>query len=89
MTKTVNETNRGNPVLKYLTPLNVVEPMNAVTEFDDESYMHGIIVDGMDNMGGLSQVECYLSQHREENDNHVDDHITQRNTYYNEALPLL
>ena len=43
----------------------------------------------MDNMGGSSQVECYLSQHRKENDNCVENQVTQRNTYYKESLPLL
>ena len=33
-------------------------------------------------------MEFYLSQHREENDNHVDNQGTQRNTYYKETLPF-
>ena len=57
MTKTINETNRGNPDLKDWIPLNVVETTNEVTEFNDESYINGMIVDEMDNMGGLSQVD--------------------------------
>ena len=88
MTKIINQTNRGNPVLKYSIPLNVVESMNVVTEFDDDYSMNDIVVDEMDNMGGSSQVECYLSQHREENDNTIKNSGTQRNMYYKEALPL-
>ena len=34
MTKIVNQTNRGNPVIKDSIPLNVVETMNSITEFD-------------------------------------------------------
>ena len=88
MTKIINQTNRGNPVLKDSIPLNVVESMNAVTEFDDDYSMNDIVVDEMDNMGGSSQVECFLSQHREENDNTINNNGTQRNTYYKEDLPL-
>ena len=88
MTKIIYQTNRGNPVLKDSIPLNVVESMNAVTEFDDDYSMNDIVVDEMDNMGGSSQVECFLSQHREENDNTINNNGTQRNTYYKEALPL-
>ena len=42
----------------------------------------------MNNMGGSSQVKCYLSQLREENDNNVVSNYTPRNTYYKESLPL-
>ena len=45
MTKIVNQTNRGNPVLKDSIPLNVVEEMNAVTEFDDDNTMSNINFD--------------------------------------------
>ena len=88
MTKIVNETNRGNPVLKNPIPLNVVEDMNAVAEFEDVNSTMDINIDQMENIGGTSQVECYLSQHREENDNNIDTFLSHRNTYYKEALPL-
>ena len=42
----------------------------------------------MNNIGDSSQVECYLSQHSEENDNYVVNNCTPRNTYYKEALLL-
>ena len=54
MTKIVNEINRGDPVLKDSIPLNIVETINEVTEFDDDSYINGIIVDETDNMGSSS-----------------------------------
>ena len=38
---------------------------------DDKILMHGVDFNKMDNMRGSSQVECYLSQHRERNDNDV------------------
>ena len=47
-----------------------------------------INIDQMDNMGGSSQVEYYLTQHIEENDNNIDTFASPRNTYYKEALPL-
>ena len=64
MTKIVNEINRGDPVLKDSIPLNIVKEINEVTKFDDETYIGGIIVDKMNNMGGLSQVEFYSSQYK-------------------------
>ena len=88
MTKIVNETNRGNPVLKDSIPLNIVEEINAVTEYDDVHSTMDMNIDQMDNMGGSSQVECQLSQHREETDNNIDSYVSHRNTYYKEALPL-
>ena len=36
-----------------------------------KTLVNGIDFDEMENMGGSSQVECYLNQHREENDNDV------------------
>ena len=54
MTKIVNQTDRGNLVLKDSIPLNVVETRNNVAEFDDESYINDMNVDEMDNMGGSS-----------------------------------
>ena len=88
MNKIVSETNRGHPVLKDSIPLNVVEEMNAVSEYDDIDSTMDTKIDEMDNMGGSSQVECQLSQHREEIDNNIDHFGSQRNTYYREALPL-
>ena len=88
MAKIVNQTNRGNPVLKDSIPLNVVETMNTITEFDDDNSMSNRIIDEMDNMGGSSQVEYFLSQQREENDNNIEKQETQRNTNYKEVLSL-
>lgn len=88
MNKIVSETNRGHPVLKDSIPLNVVEEMNAVSEYDDIDSTMDTKIDEMDNMGGSSQVECQLSQHREEIDNNIDHFGSHRNTYYREALPL-
>ena len=59
-----------------------------VTEIGDETSFKCVDNDEMDNMGGSSQAECFLSQQREDNDNHVVKHGTERNTYYKEALPL-
>ena len=42
----------------------------------------------MNDMGGSSQVQCHLSQQNEDNDNHIDENNTKRNTYYKESLPL-
>ena len=65
-----------------------METTFEVTEIDDETSFKCVDNDKMDNMGGSSQVECFLSQQREDNDNHVVKHGTERNTYYKEALPL-
>ena len=70
-TKIINKNNRGYPVLKDSIQLNDFDIICEVTEIDGETSMNGIDIDEMDNMGGSSQVECYLSQHREENDNDV------------------
>ena len=59
-----------------------------VTELDDTNPTNAANIDQMDNMGGSSQVECHLSQHREDNDNNMDSVVSNRNTYYKEALPL-
>ena len=59
-----------------------------VTAFEDVNSTIAINIDQMDNMGGSSQVECYLSQHREENDKIIGTFVSHRNTYYKEALPL-
>ena len=88
MTKIVNYTNRRQPVIKYSIRLDVLETTCEVTEIDDETSFKGIDIDEMDNMGGSLQVECFLSQQREYNDNHVVKPGTERNTYYKEALPL-
>ena len=88
MTQIINKNNRGNPVLKDYIQLNDFDTICEVSEIDDKISINGIVVDEMDNMGGSSQVECYLSQHREENDKHVVNNCTPRNTYYKEALPL-
>ena len=88
MNKIISETNRGHPVLKDSIPLNVLEEMNAVTQYDDIDSTMDMKIDEMDNMGGSSQVECYLSQHREEIDDNIDILGSHRNTYYRDALPL-
>ena len=59
-----------------------------VTVLDDTNPTNEANIDKMDNMGGSSQVECHLSQHREDNDNNMDTVLSNRNTYYKEALPL-
>ena len=59
-----------------------------ITEFEDKNPTNAANIDQMDNMGGSSQVECYLSQHREDNDNNIGTVLSHRNTYYKEALPL-
>ena len=76
MTTIVNRTNRGNPVLKDSIPINFVERTNEITEFDHEYYIDDINDDEMDNMGVSSQVECYLSQHKEKNYNNVENKVT-------------
>ena len=66
-----------------------METTFEVTQFDDDtSSFKGINLDEMDNIGDSSQVQCYLSQHNEENDNYVMKISTQRNTYYNESQLL-
>ena len=55
---------------------------------DDETLITGIDFDEVDNMGGLSQVEFYLSQYREENYNYVVNGTQPPNNYYEDALPL-
>ena len=55
---------------------------------DDAIIIDGIDFDEMDTMGGSSQVECYLSQYRKENDNDVVNGTQTQNTYYKEYLPL-
>ena len=55
---------------------------------NDEILLHGTDFNHIDNMGGLSQVECYLNQHREENDNDVVNATKPPNTYHKKALPL-
>ena len=89
MTKIVNQTNRGKPVIKDSKQLDVMETTFEVSKLDDDkSSFKGIDLDEIDNIGGSSQVQCYLSQKNEENDNYVEKISTQRNTYYKEALPL-
>ena len=39
-------------------------------------------------MGGPSQVECYLSHHREDNEINVVNGTQPPNTHYKEALQL-
>lgn len=88
MTKIIGENTRGNPVLKDSIPLNCIEEMNAVTEYDDVHPTMDMNIDQMDHMGGSSQVECQLSQHREETNNNIESYVSHRNTYYQVALPL-
>ena len=51
MIRIVNKILRGNPILKYYIPLNVVETINNVTEEND---INDMIIDEMDNIGGSS-----------------------------------
>ena len=76
MIKIVNQKNRDNPALKDSIPVNVIERTNEITEFDHEHYINDITDDEMDNMGVSSQVECYLSQHKEKNYNNVENKVT-------------
>ena len=66
MIKIVNDILRGNSVLKYSIPLNVVDTINNVTEEND---INDVTIDKMDNMGDSLQMECHLRQHIEENGN--------------------
>ena len=88
MIRIINKNNRVYPVLKDSIQLNDFDTICEVNENDDAILITGIDIDEMDNMGGSSQVECYLSKHREENDNDVVNDSTPQNTYYKEALPL-
>ena len=88
MTTIINKNNRGYAVLKDSIQFNEFDVNSEFDEIDDETSIKGIDIDVKDNMGGSSQVECYLSQQREENDNHVVNNCTTRKTYYKEVLPL-
>ena len=66
MTKIDNQTNRGKSVIHDSIQLNVMETTFKVTQIDDDnSLSKGIDFDEMDNIGGSSQVQCYLSQQNE------------------------
>ena len=70
-TKTIDRNRQGNPVLKYSIQPNYFDTVYDVSEMDGETLTHGTDFDETDNMGGSSQVEFYLSQHRQEDDNDV------------------
>ena len=88
MTKIVNQTQRGQPVIKDSIPFDVLNSTFEITEIDDDASFQCVENDEIDNIGGFSQAECFLSQQREDNDNSAVKHGTERNTYYKEALPL-
>ena len=88
MIKIIDKNNRSYLVLKDSIQINCFDIICDVNKINNETLINGIDFDEMDNMGGSSQVKCYLSQHREGTDNDVVNDITPRNTYYKEALPL-
>ena len=71
MTRIIHKNHQGNPVLQYSIQLDDFDTVYDLSKMDDEILIHGKDLVEMDNMGGSSQVECYLRQHREENDNDV------------------
>ena len=89
ITKIVNQTNRGKLVIKDAIQVDVLETIFEVNQIeDDNSVSDDLDLDEMNNIGGSSQVQCYLSQQNEDNDNDAEKNNSQRNTYYKEALPL-
>ena len=74
--------------MKDSIQLNDFDTVCQVSEMDNEILINGIDFDEMNNMSGSSQVECWLSQHREEKDNDVVNTAQPPNTYYKEAIPL-
>ena len=89
MTKFINKNNRGYPVSKDSIQLNDFDTICEVNKTDNKILINGIEFDEMDNMGGSSQVEYYISQHREEDDNDVANDIIPRNNYRMEVLLLI
>ena len=51
--------------MKDLIKVNDVDTVCDVSAIDDEKLSNGFDFDEMEIMVGSSQVECYLSQHRE------------------------
>ena len=70
MTKILNQTNRGKPVIKDSIQVDVIENLFEGNQIeDDNSVSDDLDLDEMNNIGGSSQVQCYLSQKNEDNDN--------------------
>ena len=88
MTQIINKNHQGYPVLKDSVQLNDFDTICQVSEMDNETLIHGTYFGEMDNMGGSWQVECYVIQHKEENDNDVVNGTQPPNTYCKEVLPL-
>ena len=82
MTKILSQTNRGIPVVKDSIQLDVTEILIEINQSDDDNLLPiELQSDEMNDMGGSSQVQCYLSQQNEDNDNDIEENNTQRNTY--------
>ena len=58
-----SQTNRGIPVVKDSIQLDVTKTLIEINQSDDDNLLSiDLQSDEMNDMGGSSQVQCYLSQ---------------------------